>query len=45
MHPCVTLNITKVFRGKETNKILKVMGMEMRGNKIKTALSIGILLF
>ena len=45
MHPCVTLNITKGFRGKETNKILKVMGMEMRRNKVKIAISVGVLLF
>ncbi len=45
MHPCVTLNIIKGFGGKETNKILKVMGMEMRRNKVKIAISVGVLLF
>lgn len=45
MHPCAILDITKVFQRKETNKTAKVTGMEMKGNKVKIAISIGILLF
>lgn len=45
MHPCVTLNRKKDFRGKETNKIVKVMSMEMRRNRVKIAISVSALLF